>query len=422
MKKKGKSKLILILACLAATFFMGGCAISDSLDEVLEKRNVIAQVTYYSNGGTFDGNPDVKEMYFAKDKDGNLPKALNIGVVNPYNGEATITRNDYDFVGWYHAVLDADGNPEYEDEAKTILKLGDPVDFSVALQEDEHWHLVACWTVKVRVQVQLVVMDADGNVDKEATIAKKVKDGQEAVSYKYGDTVETRAYDTSNKVVEPSDGKVPFEVKGSEYTFTQYFEDEACTKPVAWPIEKKADQTEDVAIYAKYIKGNWSVIRKARDISTMFSSLGDSKKFYFIKDIDASELTVSPNPGANCNGEIRGNGYTIAGLKVLRGALSANDKISLFGNILAAAKIENLKFTDLNVEYTFRTSPAEAYFAFTSIQTGATVSNITMAGKMKVLQPSGGTVKKALYGGYASDEEYLTVSGRTGFVAEATIE
>ncbi len=410
MKKNKKSKWILLLACLASLFMLGGCTVRESLEDALSSRDLTAQVTYYSNGGEFEGTPERKDMYY---KEGS--KALNIGVVNPSNGTASISRNNYDFAGWYYAVLDGEGNPTFEDSEKKVYKLGEKVDFSVALQSGDHWQVVAKWSMKVVLNVKLVLED------REAEIPVDVKEGEEARSYKHGDIVQTRQYSTAGEIVNPKDGTEPFKKKGSGYTFVEYYMDEDCTQLVSWPLKKEDGQAEDAVIYARYIEGDWTVIRNYMDVNTMFSSFGQGKKFFLAKDVDASKVTYSPQTNASFIDELQGNGYTISNLKLSNKSLKAGAVVSLFGKIAATAKIENLKLSGLQMEYTFSTSPVEMYFAFTSIEAGATVSNVQLSGTMKVKGPSSDFTAR-LYGGYASDDAYLQESQNNGFTVVGTAE
>ena len=412
MKKKTKSKLLVLVASLAAALLIGGCSLGDSLEDVLTNNNLVAQVTYYSNGGAFEGTPDKKDLYFKEGK-----KALNIGVVTPTNGSAEIERKNYVFDGWYFAVLDNDGKPVYEDAVNKIYKLGDKVDFNVPLQAGDHWIVVAKWVANVKVNVMLVC-------DADASIPLKVKDGEEAVSYQNGDIVATRTYDTKNEVVNPGDGKAPFTMNGKEYTFVEYYADEACTQFVQWPIQK---QETDVTIYAKYIKGNWNVVRTARDVTDMFNSVSAGKRYWLTKDIDVSSSKIAAK--ATFDGEIQGNGYTISNLIVQKSKISAGSTVSLFGEIQSTAIIENLTLDGLTFTYSLQSSPVTIYFAFTSIAAGAKINNVKLRGKMEVTKSTDHIITtisegytNCLYGGYATDAEYLEQTDGKGFVVEGDVE
>ena len=408
MKKKTKGKWLVLLASLAAVFLLGGCSLGESFDEVLANRKLDAHVTYYSNGGEFEGTPDKKDVYYQSGK-----KALNIGVVTPTNGSAEIKRNNYVFDGWYYAVLDEDGKPVYEDEEKKLYKLGEKVDFGVALQKGDHWIVVAKWLATVKVNVKLVC-------DADASIPVKVKDGEEAVSYKNGDIVATRPYDTADQVVNPGDGKAPFSMDGKEYTFVEYYTDEACTQLVQWPIKK---QETDVTVYAKYIKGNWEVVRTPKDVSDMFNSITSGKRYWLAKDIDATGRKISAK--ATLDGEIQGNGYTISNLSVQKSKITGGAIVSLFGEIQATAVIENLTLSGLKIEYSLQSSPVAIYFAFTSIADGAKITSVKLSGQMTVTKGEEHIIttladgyENCLYGGFASDAEYIEKTGGNGFALE----
>ncbi len=409
MKKKFKSKLILLFVCLASLFLFGGCSLGESLDEVIANRDLKAQVTYYSNGGTFEGTPDKKEMYFTAGS-----KALDIGNITPTSGTVEITRSNYVFGGWYYAVLDDEGKPVYEDEEKKVLKLGEAVDFSVALQEGDHWFLVAKWSANVKVEVRLSIDD------KTASIPAEVKEGEEPVSYQHGDLIITRAYDTRDEVVNPGDGKAPFKHIGKDFTFVEYYTDEACSQLVQWPIKK---QENDVVIYAKYIKGDWNVVRTAKDVGDMFNSITAGERYWLVKDIDASSRTIVAK--SVFEGEIQGNGHTVSGLKVQKSKITAGSTVSLFGDIGSAAVVENLTLADLTITYSLQSSPVGLYFVCSSIAEGATITNVKLSGTMTVTKAEDHIVTSltegygaCLFGGFASDAAYLEGTENKGFTVE----
>lgn len=413
MKKKLKGKLIVLFASIAAAFMIGGCSFGESFEEVLASRNLEAQVTYYSNGGSFEGSSNQKEMYFQSGV-----KALNIGVDDVRNGTSQITRANYNFGGWYYAVLDEEGNPIYEDEEKKIYKLGDPVDFSVPLEKGDHWIVVAKWIADVQVNVVLVCEEG-------LTIPVEVEEGKEPIAYKKGDIVEERIFDTADQVVNKGDGVAPFAYDDNEYTFVDYYADEACTKPVQWPINKGE---EDVTIYAKYLQGEWNVVYSAAEAMDMFSSISASKRYCLARDIDLSDEDAIAVKN-RFNGEIQGNGFKLINLKVMKSKITGKSKISIFGNIQAKAVIENLIFENLTFECTMQSSPAEIYFVFTSIAEGAKITNVKITGTMTISKSEDHIItnmasgyKNCLFGGYTTDEEYLKATNGGGFTVEGNPE
>ncbi len=404
MKKKVKSKLIVLLAGLASAFLLGGCAIGESMEEILENRDLTARVTYYSNGGAFEGIPDVKEMYY---KTGSVPLDIGSKNVAITSGNAEIARNNYDFDGWYYAVdEDKDGKPDFEDKESGTYKLGERVDFTKPLQEGDHLYFIAGWLARVKVNVVLVCDDGE-------TILGTKGGNSAAASFKNGDVIEERPYDTSNQV----GYELPtFTVKDSTHTFTSYYIDKECTTPVTWPIVREDRQEADVNVYAKYIEGNWTVLRSPSDVQTMFSGMVTGSRYWLEKNLDMTGLSVAPRN--YFQGELQGNGYTISNLKVVKGGIGYTTDVSLFGNIRSTGIIENVSFTNLDLQYTTNGSGdiGNLYFAFTKMETGARVRNVNLAGRMTVTRFTGDKIANmvdddlshCLYGEpYTSDADYV---------------
>ncbi len=407
MKRKGKGKLILLLLCLASLFIMGGCSLRNSFDDLLAENNLVAKVTYYANGGSFDKNPKLiqKDLYY---QEGVTPLDLD-----PENIKTPLVRNGYVFDGWYYAVVDDEGNLQLEGDS---YKLGAKVDFTVPLQTGDHWQVVAKWLADVTVKVQLVI---EGGVGE---IPVAVAEGEDPLFYSNGQIVQTRRYNTANQVVNPGDGKEPFKMKGKEYTFTEYYEDKACTKLVQWPLVKGENQTKDETVYAKYIVGDWTVIRNALALNDMFGEVSATDKYYFVKDVDATDISIAPIKGA-FKAEIQGNGKVIKNLSVSAESLTTNTAstaVSLFGNIKQEAKIENLTFENLTVSYKAKSTPLYAYFVFTSLDERATINNVNISGTMTLKASNQEGLIAQLFGGYASDDAYITQSGGTGFIVNGT--
>ncbi len=397
MKKRWKTRLLLLLSGVLSLFLLGGCSLGATLEETIEKLDAKAHVTYYANGGEFESDSKTKEMYY---QENTVP--LNIGAADVAitSGTATVSRNNYDLVGWCYAVLDADGNPQFEDETNGLYKLGADVDFSKKLQAGDRYHFIAKWQAQVEVKVRLVF---DGEAGE--TISSADAD----VSYANDDVVAVRVYNTEGKVVKKEDA--PFAVKDKTHTFLNYYADKECTTPVSWPIVKQEGQTEDVNIYAKYIKGDWTMLRVKDDVRKMFTNVTAGSRYYLTQDIDVNGLTV--NARKDFNGELQGNGYAIQNLAVQKTSIPASDKVSMFGDIGATAVIENVSFTGLKIEYTVKTEEsAGIYFVCTSIADGATITNVKLSGTMRitisdvngVANIKNGDYTTSLYGGYTNAE------------------
>ncbi len=427
MKKRVKNKLVLLFAGLTALFAAAGCSTGESMEEFLENRDLYSHVTYYANGGSFEGSDVIKYMHFNAGS-----QAFNLGIVGTTSGTVEINRLNYTFGGWYNAVLDENGEPKYTVQTQVdkdgnssevrIYELGDPVDFSVRLQKDEYRHFVAKWNANVRVDVQLVCFDENGNIDPDATVKEEGND----TPYTHHAVIGGFTYDTTDKAA-VRDTTELFTRADKEYTFVSYYADESCSDEsrITEDILKGEDQQENAVVYAKYIKGDWTVIRERIDISSIFKGNGEGKRFWLYKDIDGknaginfkSELSTANKDFA---GEIQGNGFKISNVKADVTLKNKNDSMSLFGNILETAIIKNFTIENLTVKYTVRstagsTMTGATYFAFTSVHESATLENVKLTGTMSVNKSSTAEITVGQYGGYA-DGEY------TGMTIECTIE
>ncbi len=398
MKKKWKTRLILLFAGLMCVFLFSGCSLNVSLEGKIEKLDLKAHVTYYANGGTFESDAVTKEMYY---KDNTLPLDIGNPDVAITSGTANISRNNYDLVGWCYAVLDGNDNPKFEDEANGLYKLGEPVDFTKKLQSGERLHFVAKWQAKVEVKVRLVF---DGEAGEKIYSADK-----EDEAFANGDVVDTRVYNTEDKVVKKE--TAPFSVKNQTHTFLNYYADEECTTPVAWPIVKQEGQTEDVTIYAKYIKGDWNILRVKADVNEMFANVAEGKRYYLAQDIDVSGLTI--NARKDFNGELQGNNHVISNLKVEKTGIPAGEAVAMFGAIGESAVIENVTFANVTMTYTVKKEATAIYFVFSSIHANAKITNVKLSGTMTISvedvmngvgNMQNGNYSTSLYGGYTNAE------------------
>ncbi len=377
MRKKLKCKLIALGAALASLFILGGCKLGESLADVKTKYALTSQVTYYANGGLFEQTKSVKNLYYKADS-----KAIDI---TPDSKIANISLkyDGFDFLAWYHAETDENGEIVYADEEKTVPVMSDtPADFSKPLENGEHWTLVADWAKQARVNFILVSDDlADGEsvkFDDDKSVAN-----EELI-------LERKFEGDSLKEIDEDTNLVPAEDSG--YTFVHLYKDKDCTPESLmteddWPI---ARTETDVNLYAKYIKGDWEIVETAKDVRDMFSGFSSSKmRYYQIADIDCLDMQTAPKTSFEC--EWQGNGFKIKNLTVKKESIGNNSTVSFFGEIAATAKIENVTFENINVQYITalegenKTFSINTYLLFESIKAGAAVQNVKFDGNMRVV-------------------------------------
>lgn len=409
MKRKFKTKLLVFFSAVLSLLILGGCRMGDSLNDVKDKYNLSAQVTYYSNGGVFESGKSEKVLYYSAGA-----KALNIGTITPSSGSVGISYDGYELVGWYHVdkVIDAE---------KGLFELGEEVNFSQPLQENEEWTVAAKWRLIQGLKI-VMVCEENENVEVGSYVNNNASVDESVTSFKNGDVIGEIYYDKSDKLTSSAtpDSRL-FKVKDSAYTFYAYYLDEACTQEVSFPLTRGEEQ---LTVYAKYITGNWTFVSTVLDVNQMFSALryGAEKNYWICNDINC-QTTVAPI--VEFAGQIKGNGYTLSNLKVTE-TISAGSNFALFGDIQETAKISDLTIENVTMSCTFRTGfKADVYFAFRSLAAGAEVSNVTLQGTLTVNGASGygvnnaetdetGDYKNCLYGGFETDEAYIAQTNGNG--------
>ncbi len=434
MKNKLKRKLIILFITLAALFLFGGCSFGTTLEEIKSDWNLTARVTYYANGGELNGTPDIADMHY---KEGQKP--INIGKVGTSDGTLTIKRANYEFEGWYHAVdvtesTDKDGNtvytPKYNAELKSY-ELGEEVDFTKPLSKDEHLHFVAKWVPTVKVDVILVCEEGLEGVTGKPTGSSQEVFIENGKPIYYREYQQGKCDDPQNR---PPFSSVKEENKKATATFVGYYKNIECTEAVEWPLRLAEGQTENDVYYAKYVKGDWNMLRTPDDVKEMFLYDRDTKaaNYYLLNDIDMKDTPIACN-GADYREEFNGTlksyqgSYTISNLKITLSAIESGSKISLFGKLGATAVMENVTFENISLEYSFKSNAeVEVYFVFSSIHSAAiaNIKNIKINGAMNITVGSSGAVidniqkgesysyEHCLFGGnsYTTDEEYLAAA------------
>lgn len=358
--------LIVGIVCVAVVALIG--VLSSGGDDQVD---ISSYIRYHANGGGFDNSvDDVKKIGY---QTGAFPANIRPSgdQSTQWSGQGVYLsdRTGYQFEGWYLPVLDDNGEIAYEDENKTVVKLGEAFDFTKRLEDGADIDLYAKWTKKEYVSV--VLAGSELNID-------------ENTSYKIGDEIKELFF---------TDGKVQL-FKGanllktkSKYTFYEYYYDEECTQVVSWPVEQPEGQSV-YTIYAKYIEGDWTFVSTKEDVVTMFAQLGTiNKGFWLLNDIDMENETVTSSE--RMNAAIAGNGYTISNL-VVQNTQVGDDGAAIFGEMGSNAKIEKLTLTDVTLNMTVKAnSVTNLYFLFTQIAEGAQISELRVNGEMKVHCNSG---------------------------------
>ena len=298
------------------------------------------------------------------------------------------------------------------------------VDFEKSpMIEGEHRYYAAKWLTKTKVKVILAVDDQSAKVaiDKQQLKGDYFSPVLEKDTVSHGDEIMSFSYDGATGTLPSISAKFP--VKDNAYTFIGYYADEACTKPVSWPIQ---EEETDVCIYAKYITGNWTIVNSTNGVKQMFNQMGNAKaRFYLTNDIDCSSLSGVIKPVRKVACELQGNGFALKDLNVIRPNDDAS-KTSIFGEITSTAVLNNVRFENLTFECKFSKAQdtENYYYLFNVLDKSAKITNVAISGKMMMYNDDRTDILLSnlqeprtnyLFGGYATDEAYFTESNGAGF-------
>ena len=366
MKTKTKIKLITILAIVSACALAAGCQVGrETYEQFVDRNGLTCHVTYYSNGGEFETHQTKKEIYYSPDT-----YAINIGSDDIGDSKIAVHMDGYVLKEWCLPALDGDGNLVYEDEAKTVVKTGEPFDFTKKLTSGTEISLYANWTLDVLIEYRLAG---------ENPIT--VQEGEETRKVNLGEVITYGTFGRETSVYIKDEA--PGGVNSTDSTFLQFFEDEDCEIPFGGtavkPETPEGGEVKNFVLYAKYMPGKWTVVKDRTQAARMFARMG-SGSYYIYNDIDCGGMEVNV---AVTNCKIEGNGnVTISNFAVNQTGISANAKNALLGNIGSAASIKDVTFSNIKISYGTRSglsgpSFVEGLYLFcTGVADGAKFENV----------------------------------------------
>ncbi len=456
MKKSLKLKLITLLALVASLFILAGCSLGYTVDEFTAQNKLVARISYYANGGAFNGvatNAEKpRELYFKEGqkalcvlddeaKESDLSEKPNLNKPSIFSGSLTIARKDYILDNWYLVDLDEEGNPKYDEETGDLLVTDELFDFNVTvLQKGDHYHIAAKWTVVQKLDVyvsceeglEIPALDGQGKPELD-------EEGNPVV-YKNGDYLRSYNYyydAITRKMVAKPITNLPLLTAVETATFVEFYDvatGGTQENIVSWPVEMPENPEKDAEgnpinqkIYMTFLKDEWNIVKDAESATAIFSN--PAKNHYVIKDIDCAGSNAAAKPvstNRTFSGSVIGNGYTLSNMKVVSpgtsGQISTNfGDVSLFGEIGATAKIENITFKDLAVSYKTAISvQTQIHYFCTEIKEGATLNAVKIDGGSMTLdlardteitnlqgEGEGFLDRCYIFGGEGTDEAFL---------------
>lgn len=372
MKTKTKIKLITILIAVLACALIAGCQVGrETYGQFVDRNGLSCHITYMANGGLFETNQSIKEVYYKPDA-----YAINIGVTDIGNSKMAVHRDGYVLKGWCYA-LSENGNPVYEDDAKTIVETGSEFEFAKKLQSGTEVTLYASWVLDVQIEIRLAGIDRITVQDGENT--KTVNSGEELTRETFGKDMQKFIQDRSP-------------VESTDSTFLQFFTDAQCIKPFDGLARKPEEENApNVVIYAKYMPGKYTVVKDAAGAQNMFALMGGTTKYYIYNDIDMKGAAVPQIYSTGCSIEGNGN-VTISNFKTTVTNITGGS-YALFGNFYQGAGIKNVTFDNIEVSYTVRagsqTNPriVKIYGICSDIADGVTFENAVISNLKVSINP-----------------------------------
>ena len=377
MKFATRIKILIVLAVCTVTALIAGCSIGEKTADRFLKENGAQDkcVTYSASGGKFNDNNNLNllHLYYKEENE----------VIYDFTktSDISIARSGYVFNGWTYARLDADGNPVYDENKEYLVPSDRAVDTSVPvkLTSGEHLYLCAVWVPDTRVDV-IIVIDGDTDGTLEAT-------GTDGTKYKTGDVIDGKNFNTAG-TVNISSQLAPTTAL-TDYTFLQYYVDKDCTEIKSGTISRPTDGgSENPVVYAKYIKGVWTVVRNDTAAANMLNNPVEGRNYYLYTEngsnvIDCSSRALSLKSYSDntfiTNCTIAGNGVTLKNLKFTVSRVSNGQICSIFGVFGKDAVVSDLTLENISVTINANGN-IFAYLICESVEEGATLNNVTVNG------------------------------------------
>ncbi len=441
-------RLICVLAIILISTGLAGCSIGmDSLDDIIEKNDLTAQITYYANGGWFnnDAASISRDLYYKENS-----KALEITDTT----QTKIKHSKHLYAGWYtietvkisdesYFVCDVTAEEaatyligesaavtynngqyvikisDYEKLVETakvpMLMLDQPFDFSgKTLKKGDKLYLAAKWIPNQKVEYVLITEDCD-------SITVLNDDGTTA-DFNDGDVVGSEIFDNNGVYRVPTEYTLPpVVVDGATFVDYYVYSDDADRDNLVRLSDQtstltRPDDGTNIKVFVKYVAGTWKVVREAKDVPAMFNL---TNKFYVANDVDCSEAAAFNIVGERFTGTIRGNGHTISGINAKRENMSNGDNVALFGAMTGSAVLKDITFEDVTVNCSSRPNASvNIYLVAYAWDENAqpTISNVKFDGltlSVKLAATNPGLINNMSYNGTTYEADTLIASGFT---------
>ena len=185
---------------------------------------------------------------------------------------------------------------------------------------------------------------------------------------------------TSSNVFNRSDLEI-IAPKWANHSFYAFYYDEDYNDEVEYPYDYTANPVEK--LYAKYIEGNWKIVKGIADLS----GISTSTNVWLDADLDLSTYRNNSVFPANYSGEFNGRGHTISNYSFTKSTSrgTTNCYAGLFNTLNSSAYIHDVEFADFSLTVNFNETSDDGAtntigLLAAVVQDGARIENVTVGG------------------------------------------
>lgn len=335
--------IALIMVALASLFV--ACNSSTNYDGM-------TKIVYELEGGSYM-NCDLPVLQYYDFKAGSSNLIYDPTVLS----QETVQREGYKFLGWFKTKT-VNGND---------VTYSNKWDFESDKVGTEGVTLYAGWELKVKYSYNVCYIDDNGN--KVVLGTYSVKAGEE--------------FNDRKKFADKRSGYTAYVYQNGKLLNGGYYLDKELTESVEGYKHPGGSESRAIDVFAKYIKGEYTIVRSAKDLM-----LAKSSSIYLDADIDLNGQTLSF--GVYNKKTFEGNGHTISNFKLAYN-LSELEKnfdddndtqnavyVCLFRELVNST-VQNVNFKDVQLVIEGEFSKAQyVYVAPLCMKaTGATVKDVT---------------------------------------------
>lgn len=329
MKKLKLFGIITVLLLAAAV--VAGCS-----NAAAEYKNNL-RVVYELEGGVYGNSTRPVDFYYNYARGGEYA----IGDIEKVSNKK-VTRTGYFIEGWYTQRTETDGVVTYDgkwdfEKDKVTFEADGKVSYSGKTGDENLVRLYACWATNVSYEYNVGYVDDNGSFVKLATV-------ETLVDIPFGEEKST----IEKKELDKREGYTSL---GRYYKYDAVAEGGKGEELTDDFVLEQSKEDVSLDIVADYIKGDYRVVREAKDITSNASvDKKANRMLYLMNDVDFGGARVD---FMIYNG-IKGNGHKLSNFEIrvtdrkaegnFDGSENCFVEVSMFGDI------DGGEITDVTVE------------------------------------------------------------------------